>query len=103
MWPGDGVILAVGQASGRVSLVSFREVSETSDQSEASIMTMDQSQGEGKFLLDRGELSPRTSRGCSCVRWHRGPGSAAILASGYEKHRTDNAIAVWDLAQVRGL
>ena len=40
VWPGDGVILAVGQASGRVSLVSFRE-------------------GEGRFLLDRGELSPR--------------------------------------------
>ena len=46
MWPGDGVILAVGQASGRVSLVSFRE-------------------GEGRFLLERGDLSPRTSRGCS--------------------------------------
>ena len=40
VWPGDGVILAAGQASGRVSLVSFRE-------------------GEGRFLLDRGELSPR--------------------------------------------
>ena len=81
LWPGDGVILAAGQASGRISFVSFRD-------------------GEGKFLVERGELTPRTSRTCSAVSWYRGPGHASILASGYEKHRTDNAIAVWDLTQV---
>merc|ERR1712155_315551 len=36
----------------------------------------------------------------SAVSWQPGPG-CSVLAAGYEKHRNDNALMVWDLAQGR--
>lgn len=79
VWGGQGVVVAAGQASGRVSFVTFR--------SEAS--------GEGALLADR-ELQPRTPRPCAALAWH--PNSHNLLASGYEKHRSDFGVLVWDLA-----
>ena len=79
VWPGDGIVLAAGQATGRISFISFKD-------------------GDGKFLVDR-DLSPRTCRTCTAVAWYRA--SNSILASGYEKHRSDNALVVWDVSQGR--
>jgi len=83
IWAGEGVVVAAGQASGRISFVSFRD-------------------GEGKFLLDK-DLSPRTPRQCTALAWHKGGGNTALLASGYEKHRSDYGVLVWDLGQQRVL
>jgi len=81
VWGGEGVVVAAGQASGRISFVSFKD-------------------GEGKFLLDK-ELIPRTPRHCTALAWHRGSNTNTLLASGYEKHRSDYGLLVWDLGQQR--
>lgn len=81
VWGGQGVVVAAGQASGRVSFVTFRH--------ELG------GEGGGGLLGDR-ELQPRTPRPCSALGWH--PGCHNILASGYEKHRSDFGLLVWDLA-----
>ena len=36
----------------------------------------------------------------AAVSWQPGPG-CSVLAAGYEKHRNDNALMVWDLGQGR--
>ena len=78
-------MLAVGQTSGKVSFLSFK-----SDDA-----------GDGKFLLTR-DLTARTCRGCTALSWYRpgaGPGQS-ILAGGFEKHRSDHGLVVWDVSQV---
>ena len=52
-------------------------------------------EGGGRLLGDR-ELQPRTPRPCSALAWH--PACHNILASGYEKHRSDFGLLVWYLA-----
>jgi len=77
VWGGQGVLVAAGQTSGKVSFVSFRGES-----------------GDGSRLADR-ELQPRTPRPCSALAWH--PAHLNLLASGYEKHRSDFGLVVWDV------
>jgi len=80
VWGGQGVVLAAGQATGRVSFVSFQD-------------------GEGRHLLER-DLPARVTRQVTALSW--APGASSVLATGFEKHRTDPAVVVWDLAQGRG-
>jgi len=79
VWRGDGVLLAVGQATGRVSLVLLSDV-------------------EGEFLSDR-EYNPRQSRPCTALAWH--PNQNTLLAAGFEKIRTEHGIIVWELSQTK--
>ena len=70
VWGGLGVVLAAGQATGRVSFVSFQE-------------------GEGRHLLDR-ELPARVTRQVTALAW--APGASSVLATGFEKHRSDPSV-----------
>ena len=70
VWGGQGVVLAAGQATGRVSFVSFQD-------------------GEGRHLLDR-DLPPRVTRQVTALSW--APRASSVLATGWEKHRTDPAV-----------
>ena len=72
VWGGQGVILAAGQATGRVTFLTFHE-------------------GEGKHLLDR-ELPARVSgtRQVTALSW--APAASSVLAVGFEKHRNDNSV-----------
>lgn len=71
------LLLAVGQANGKVSLTTF-----------------------GPSIFDTVglagiELNPRYPRQCNTVKWN--PTESNLLASGYEKHRSDHSILIWDV------
>ena len=51
--------------------------------------------GDGCGLFTGRELLPRTERPCATLAWH--PASHNILASGYERHRSDFGLLVWNL------
>ena len=51
--------------------------------------------GDGCSLFAKRELLPRAERPCTTLAWH--PASHNILASGYERHRSDFGLLVWDL------
>lgn len=40
-------------------------------------------------------IGPRYARQCNTVKWN--PIEANLLASGYEKHRSDHSILIWDV------
>ena len=73
VWGGQAVILAAGQATGRVTFLTFQEGEG----------------GEGKHLLDR-ELPARVSRQVMALSW--APAASSVLAVGFEKHRNDNSV-----------
>ena len=75
VWGGQGVILAAGQATGRVTFLTFQE-------------------GEGKHLLDR-ELPARVTRQVMALSW--APAASSVLAVGFEKHRSDSSVGGRDL------
>ncbi|KAK7593002.1 hypothetical protein V9T40_007754 [Parthenolecanium corni] len=73
------LLLAVGQANGKVSLTTF-----------------------GPSVFDSVglagvELTPRYARQCNTVKWN--PAETNLLASGYEKHRSDHSILIWDVTK----
>ncbi|XP_023330654.1 GATOR complex protein MIOS [Eurytemora carolleeae] len=78
IWRGEGVRLAVGQATGRVSLISLSD--------DLNL----------EFASEK-EFNPKQSRPCSALAWH--PTQYTLLAAGYEKVRTEDGIVVWDLSQ----
>lgn len=77
VWRGEGALLAVGQATGRVSLLTLSDIKQ-------------------ECIADR-EFNPRYSRPCSALAWHSRQDN--LLAAGFEKVRTDYGVLVWDLAQ----
>ncbi|XKL63054.1 hypothetical protein PGB90_005418 [Kerria lacca] len=73
------ILLAVGQANGKISLTTF-----------------------GPSVFDSVglagvELSPRYARQCNAVKWNSS--ETNLLASGYEKHRSDHSILIWDVTK----
>ena len=72
VWGGQAVILAAGQATGRVTFLTFQE-------------------GEGRHLLDR-ELPAKVTgtRQVTALSW--APAASSVLAVGFEKHRSDNSV-----------
>lgn len=40
---------------------------------------------------------PRYARQCNTVKWN--PSETNLLASGYEKHRSDHSILIWDVTK----
>jgi len=79
LWKGQGVLMAVGQATGRISLIPLSEV-------KGDILT-----------AERDEYLPRQSRVCNNLAWH--PTNLSLLAAGFDKVRTEYGIVVWDLGQ----
>ncbi|XP_065221938.1 GATOR2 complex protein MIOS-B [Planococcus citri] len=71
------LLLALGQANGKVSLTTFGP----------SVFD--------SFRLAGLELCPRHARQCNTVKWN--PIETNLLASGYEKHRSDHSILIWDV------
>lgn len=49
------------------------------------------------FLHSRIILAPRYARQCNTVKWN--PAETNLLASGYEKHRSDHSILIWDVTK----
>ncbi|XP_049939369.1 GATOR complex protein MIOS isoform X2 [Schistocerca serialis cubense] len=77
--PEPDILLAVGQASGKVTLTAFGP-------------TVFDSRGiTGK------ELVPRHSRQCNGVAWS--PVDSNLLAVGLDKNRADHSLLVWDLTR----
>lgn len=83
LWHGPGLIVAAGQATGRVSLVSFGMPEPTlADR------------------LRRTELSPKQPRNCAALAWHRA--ETSLLAVGFDRMRSDCGVMVWDVAAGEG-
>ena len=76
VWGGQAVILAAGQATGRVTFLTFQE-------------------GQGRHLLDR-ELPARVTgtRQVTALSW--APAASSLLAVGFEKHRNDSSVGERD-------
>nr|XP_018911247.1 PREDICTED: WD repeat-containing protein mio isoform X2 [Bemisia tabaci] len=75
--PQPDVLLAIGQANGKVVLTSF-----------------------GSSVFDNMgltgiEIGPRHARQCNSVAWN--PSDGHLLASALDKHRADHAVQVWDV------
>ena len=80
----DDVRLNVGQASGRITLLSFDEINRTVGHSHPHVVK---------------EFGPKIIRPCNDLAYHRT--RREILAAGYERSRYDYAILIFDTA--RGL
>jgi WD40 repeat protein len=83
LWRGPGVIVAAGQATGRVSLVSFGPPDPVLTES-----------------LRRTEFSPKQPRNCAALAWH--PTEQSLLAVGFDRMRSDCGVLVWDVAASEG-
>ncbi|XP_066586197.1 GATOR2 complex protein MIOS [Prorops nasuta] len=77
--PEPDILLAVGQASGKVALATFGPT------------VFDSTGLPGK------ELVPKHARPCNSVAWN--PVDTNLLVSGLDKHRTDNSILLWDVVK----
>ena len=78
----DDVRLTVGQASGRVTVLSFDEVNHTVGHSHPHVVR---------------EFGPRINRPCNDLAHHRT--RPEILAAGYERSRHDYAVLLFDTAR----
>ncbi|XP_054286757.1 GATOR complex protein MIOS [Macrosteles quadrilineatus] len=75
--PEQDILLAVGQANGKVVLTSF---------------------GPSAFDavgLTGMELAPKHARQCHAVAWN--PSQPSMIAAGYDKYRTDHSVLLWDV------
>ena len=84
LWRGPAIIVAAGQATGRVSLVSFGS----------------SSQPASTDLVRRTEFSPKQPRNCAALAWH--PAEQSLLAVGFDRMRSDCGLLVWDVSAGEG-
>ncbi|XP_046677873.1 GATOR complex protein MIOS-B-like [Homalodisca vitripennis] len=75
--PGADVLLAVGQANGKVVLTCFGP-----------------SMYDGLGLAGL-ELAPKHARQCNTVAWN--PSHTSMVAAGLDKYRTDHSVLLWDV------
>ncbi|XP_043268495.1 GATOR complex protein MIOS-B [Venturia canescens] len=75
--PEPDILLAVGQANGKVVLTTFGP-------------TAYDSQG-----LTGRELAPKHARQCNAVAWN--PVDPNLIVSGLDKYRTDHSVLLWDI------
>ncbi|KAJ8313969.1 hypothetical protein KUTeg_008530 [Tegillarca granosa] len=69
-------LVAVGQANGKITLISFGQQQGSSD------------------LIGK-EFIPKHNRHCLYLAWN--PVESHLLAEGLDKYRNDNCIAIWDI------
>jgi hypothetical protein len=79
---GPGVLLAAGQATGRVNLVTFGPPDPAPP------------------LGRRTEFTPKQPRNCAALAWH--PAQHSQLALGFDRMRSDCGVMVWDVAPGEG-
>ena len=81
LWHGPGVVVAAGQATGRVSLVTFGANPTAAAQHHL-----------------RTEFSPKQARNCAALAWHPTEQQHSLLAVGFDRMRSDAGVLVWDVA-----
>ncbi|KAG8224206.1 hypothetical protein J437_LFUL002662 [Ladona fulva] len=76
--PETDILLAIGQANGKVVLTSFGSTS-----------------FDSRGLIGK-ELAPKHARQCNALQWS--PAEVGLLAVGLDKHRGDHSVLLWDVA-----
>ena len=82
---GDTGRLAVGQASGRISVIGFQGSTK--------------SQGDDRQYVTVKELLPRSPRVCHDLQWNPFPGQRNYLVAGFERTRQDSGILIFDTSR----
>ncbi|XP_046390377.1 GATOR complex protein MIOS-B [Ischnura elegans] len=75
--PETDILLAIGQANGKVVLTSFGSTS-----------------FDSRGLIGK-EFAPKHARQCNALQWN--PSEVGLLAVGLDKHRGDHSVLLWDV------